>query len=152
MDNAYYRLKKEMARSAYTAASAVRSPYFGDDVALGPEGFQHLQCSGRRARPVKEQIQRFILLPLGLHVLKTATTVQEYRRALAPLDPSRKGSGPRLMTAVQWWTFVAAFVKQDVKVRVVVRKVGPGKLHFWSIMPFRNPDGTARCRKRNRRK
>lgn len=40
------------------------------------------------------------------------------------------------MKMVEWWGFVAIFVKQDIKVRVLVRKVGDGTLHFWSVMPY----------------
>src|SRR5947209_17170823 len=115
MEDAYYHRKKEAARKAYTATPAIRSPYFDGEIVLGPEGFQHLQCSGRRARPLDEQVRRFILLPLGLQVLRTATTVQDYRRALVPVDVFRKSAGPRTVAAVQWWGFVAAFVEQHVK-------------------------------------
>jgi hypothetical protein len=150
MEDTYYQRTKEAARKAYAAAPAIRSPYFGGEIVLGPEGFQHIQCSGRRARPLDEQVRRFILLPLGLQVLQTATTVQDYRRALVPVEAFSKSAGPRPTDTVQWWGFVAVFVEQHVKVRVVVRKVGSGELHFWSIMPFRNPGGKRRRREQRR--
>lgn len=31
---------------------------------------------------------------------------------------------------------MAIFVKQEIKVRVVLRKVGDGNIHFWSVMPY----------------
>jgi hypothetical protein len=34
---------------------------------------------------------------------------------------------------------VALFLKRDIKVRVVVRKVGGGELHFWSVMLSKKP-------------
>lgn len=150
MDNAYYNLKKEAARKAYAALSSIRSPYFKDHAVLGPGGFRHLRRSGRRARSRREQVRRFILLPFGIRVLRTATTVQEYRWGLAPLRP-RRGDGAGPAAVIQWWGFVAAFVEKDLRLRVVVRKVGPGKLHFWSLMPCQNPDGTSRRRHVRRR-
>ena len=42
---------------------------------------------------------------------------------------------------VQWWGFVALFVDQSIKIRVVVRKVGKDKLHFWSVMLYPNDYG-----------
>ena len=149
-DVAYNRIR-ESARRIYTAASMIHSPYFGGDVVLGPEGFQHLQHSEQGTRSRKEQIQRFILLPLGLKVLRTATTVQEYRRALMPLGPSAKRAGSPHTIAAQWWGFVAAFVARGVIVRVVVRKVGSGKIHFWSLMRYRDPNRSRRGRMRRRR-
>jgi hypothetical protein len=32
--------------------------------------------------------------------------------------------------------FVTIFIKQDIKVRVIARKVGDGNIHFWSVMPY----------------
>ncbi|MBI3589087.1 MAG: hypothetical protein HY093_01580 [Candidatus Liptonbacteria bacterium] len=40
------------------------------------------------------------------------------------------------MKMIEWWGFVAIFVKQEIKVRVVLRKVGDGNIHFWSVMPY----------------
>jgi len=116
------------------AAAAIRSPYFCDDIRLGFEGFQHLQYSSRgEERSREEQVRRFILLPLARRVLRTATTVQEYRTA-ARSPRNGVGLHARPPEAVQWWGFVAAFIKQDIKICVVVRKVGKSRLHFWSLM------------------
>ena len=52
-----------------------------------------------------------------------------YRRLLSPV-----GSVP--MKLVEWWGFVAMFVEQGIKVRVIVRRVCYGKFHFWSVMPY----------------
>jgi len=40
------------------------------------------------------------------------------------------------MKMIEWWGFVAIFIKQEIKVRVVLRKVGEGNIHFWSVMPY----------------
>ncbi len=34
---------------------------------------------------------------------------------------------------VQWWCFTALFLSRALRVDVVVRRVGDGKLHFWSV-------------------
>ena len=104
---------------------------------LSSEGFQHLQYSAHRERSKEEQMERFTLLPLALHILKKATTLQGYRkRWVVPAYAAggRRGVVPREL--VQWWGFVALFVEQDIKMRIVVRKVGDGNLHFWSLMLY----------------
>ena len=53
------------------------------------------------------------------------------------LPPTRGGASQRdkitPMKAVEWWASLRPFVKQDIKVRVTVRKVGPGIEPTWGI-------------------
>lgn len=135
MDDSYYQSKKDAAYRTYRAEPLIHSPFFNEDIVLGPEGFRHLWLSARGERMREEQVQRFLLLPLGIQVLKTATTLQAYRQRPAAVTPGA-GCGARGNRKVQWWGFVALFVKQRIKVRVVVRKVGDDKLHFWSVMLY----------------
>jgi hypothetical protein len=136
MHDRYYERKKEAAQLVYSAQPLIHSPFFNQDIVLNSEGFRHLSRSARGKRRKEEQIRRFILLPLGVHVLKTATTLQGYRKRLVPVGTLNRRRGPNRRKRVQWWAFVALFVDQDIKVRVIVRRVGGGKLHFWSIMIY----------------
>jgi hypothetical protein len=136
MDEAYYKQTKEKAYQVYSACTAIRSPFFNKNVMLKSAGFHHLCYSTWRERSKGEQVTRFALLPLGLRILKTATTLQEYRKEMKPFGIPGNQDNPLSMKLVEWWGFVAMFVEQDVKVRVVVRKVGDGDLHFWSVMRY----------------
>jgi hypothetical protein len=138
VDSAYYEEKKEKARQIYDAHRSMYSPYFKDGITLNSDGFHHLRYSARRERNKEEQILKFTLLPLGLQILKTATTVQEYRKLLMPVGEKARRDGAVAMKLVEWWGFVAILtnVTRDIKVRVIVRKVGDGNLHFWSVMPY----------------
>jgi hypothetical protein len=136
MDEKYYQDKRERARELYDAHRTVHSPFFDEDIVLNSDGFHHLRYSARRERNKEEQILKFTLLPLGLNILKTATTLQEYRKLLSPVGNKARRDGAVTMKPVEWWGFVAIFVKQDIKVRAIVRKVGDGNLHFWSVMPY----------------
>jgi hypothetical protein len=139
MDEAYYKGKKEKAYRVYTARPAIRSPFFKKPVMLNTDGFHHLCYSTLRERSKGEQVTRFTLLPLGLRILKTTTTLQEYRKEVRPFGIPGNQANPLSMKTVEWWGFVAMFVQQDVKVRVVVRKVGDRDLHFWSVMRYVKP-------------
>jgi hypothetical protein len=140
MDDRYYQSKKEAAHRIYSAQPLIHSPFFNEDIVLSPEGFQHLSLSAHGGRTKEEQIRRFILLPLGLHVLKTTTTLQAYWKRLAAVGTPGSSRGLKGTKMVQWWAFVALFLKQDIKVRVVVRKIGGGELHFWSVMLSKKPN------------
>ena len=134
MDDLYYRARKETARQLYSAEPLIHSPFFKADIVLGPEGFRHLQVSARGDRTKEEQIQRFALLPLALQILKTATTLQRYRKRPETLYAQGETRALKERKMVQWWCFTALFFSRALRVKVVVRKVGDGKLHFWSLM------------------
>src|SRR5882724_656369 len=136
MEDAYYENKKETARRTYDAQRLIHSPFFNEDIVLNSDGFHHLRYSARRERNKEEQVLKFTLLPLGLRIIKMATTVQEYRKLLSPVGVPAIRDGLTTMKLIQWWGFVAIFVEQDIKVRAIVRKVGEGNLHFWSVMPY----------------
>ena len=135
MNETYYEKKRRDARRIYNASPSVRSPYFNAYVFLGPEGFEHLQRSSLGERKTDEQLRRFTLLPYAIRLIETATTVQEYR--VAPSLRQRFGGNKaKPAVAVQWWGFVATFVENHVKIRVIIRKIGTGPLHLYSLMPY----------------
>jgi hypothetical protein len=136
MDDGYFEQKKEKARQIYDTQRTIHNPFFKQDIILNSDGFHHLRYSARRERNKEEQVLKFTLLPLGLRILKTATTLQEYRKLLSPVGEKSARDGSVKMKIVEWWGFVAIFVEQEIKVRVVVRKVGDGNIHFWSVMPY----------------
>jgi len=136
MDSAYFEEKKKKAKEIYEAQRIIYNPYFKSDIVLNSDGFHHLQFSARRERPKEEQLLKFTLLPLGLRILKVATTLQEYRKLLCPVGKKSVKDGMIPMKTVQWWGFVAIFVEHDIKVRVVVRRIGDGNYAFWSVMPY----------------
>jgi hypothetical protein len=135
MDSEYFERKKEKAKKVYATQRTIPSPYFKQEIILNADGFHHLRYSARRERNKQEQVLKFTLLPLALRILKAAATVQEYRKLYSLVGGKSKG-GFTQMKMVQWWGFVTIFIEQEIKVRVVVRKVGEGNLHFWSVMPY----------------
>lgn len=136
IDNSFFESKKEKARRIYDSRRTIFSPFLKQDIILNSDGFHHLRYSARSERNKNEQILKFTLLPLGLRIIKTATTLQEYRKLLSPVGEKSKRDGSVVMKMIEWWGFVAIFVEQEIKVRVVLRKVGEGNIHFWSVMPY----------------
>ena len=141
MDDLYYRATREAARQLYDAQPVIYSPFFKGDILLGSEGFRHLRVSAQGERTKEEQVKRFELLPTALQSLTTATTLQRYRKRPSKLHLQRKTGALKERKIVQWWCFMALFPNRAVRVQVVVRKVGDGKLHFWSVAGKKTGDG-----------
>lgn len=136
MSDTYFEEKRERARAIFSAQKAIFCPYFQTDVILSSDGFHHLQFSARRERNKNEQLLKFTLLPLGLKIIKQTATLQEYRKLLCAVGKSSARDGSRKMKMVEWWGFIAIYIPQDIKVRVVLRRVGDGNITFWSVMPY----------------
>lgn len=136
VDPERFQRLKEKARALYTAQQSVRCPYFDAEVILNSDGFHHLQFSARRERGKKEQLLKFTLLPLALQIIRKSGTIQEYRKALTPVGKRSSRDGMIPMKEVDYWGLVAIIgERKQVKIRVVLRRVGTGNVVFWSVMP-----------------
>jgi len=135
-NNRFFEQKREKAKQLYDSYGIIFNPFLKQEISLSADGFHHLRYSARRERNKSEQILKFTLLPLGLRIVKTAATLQEYRKLFSPVGEKSKRDGAVAMRMVEWWGFVAIFVEREIKVRVVLRKVGEGNIHFWSVMPY----------------
>jgi hypothetical protein len=135
VDPAYFKERKEKAETIYKAQREIYCPYFQTKVILNSDGFHHLQFSARRERDKKVQLLKFNLLPLALEVIRKAGTVQEYRKLLTPIGKPSARDGSVPMKEVEYWGLVAIVKENNVKVRVILRKVGTGNVTFWSVMP-----------------
>lgn len=124
------------AKRAYDAQASIFCPFFGETVILNAEGFYHLTHKpNRQPRNVNEQKLKLRLLKKALRVLRVTGTLQEYRKSLEPVgEPNTKGF--KDMRPVEHWAFHDIVgEKRRFLIRVIVRRVGDGKLHFWSVMP-----------------
>ncbi len=150
VDPAYFKERKDKAKAIFDAEREIYNPYFQANVVLNSDGFHHLQFSARRERGKKSQLLKFSLLPLALDIIRKAGTIQEYRKLLTPVGKPSPRDGSIPMKEVEYWGLVAIVRDKNVKVRVVLRRVGTGNVTFWSVMPdvkFKNgkqklaPDG-----------
>lgn len=132
----YFNKRKEKTRILYNSQNSIYNPYLKTGVILNSDGFHHLQFSARRERNKKEQLLKFSLLPLALDIIKKAGTLQEYRKSLNPIGKKSKGDGMIPMKIVEYWGFIAIIGQKQIKIRVVLRRVGDGNIIFWSAMPY----------------
>jgi hypothetical protein len=132
------RLKAE-TEEKYKKIGKLNCPALKAEIFFSSEGFHHLRYDGHGSeRDKKVQRNKFIYFDSGVDILKRATTIQEYRRAICPVGKKDK-SGFRKTKLVEWFCFFAIIsFSKHLRVKVVVRRVGEnsGQYHFWSIMPF----------------
>jgi len=128
------REKKERGLSI-TLKRIISNPYLKSEVIFNSDGFHHLQFSARRERDKKEQLLKFSLLPLTFAVIKNSGTLQEYRKGLTMTGKKSK-DGLTQAKVTEYWGFVAIIGEKQIKIRVVLRRVGDGNITFWSVMPF----------------
>jgi hypothetical protein len=135
IDHAYFQERKDKAKAIFDAEREIYCPYFQTKVVLNSDGFHHLQFSARREREKRAQLLKFSLLPLALDIVRKSGTIQEYRKMLTPIGKPSTRDGSIPMKEVEYWGLVAIVREKNVKVRVVLRRVGTGNVTFWSVMP-----------------
>lgn len=134
------RLKEkiEKTRVVYSKMPEIWCPYFASKVTLNSDGFNHLLYKpNRQPRNVNEQLLKLSLVEKALGVIRKSGTLQEYRDRIESVGVTAK-DGFRKTTRVQYWAFHAILgVERRIKIVVVLRKAGDGKLTFWSVLPHK---------------
>jgi len=129
---------KDNVELFYKSQGPIFCPALNETVSLTSEGFNHLRYNHSGiARSLKIQRIKYCFLKPGLDILAKATTVQEYRVSINSVGP-KAADGFRKTQQVEYWGLVAIQNIVDsskTRIRIIVRRVGDGKLHFWSVMP-----------------
>lgn len=118
-----------ISKSYYDSFKKVYCSCLKEWVVFNSKGFHHLRyhVTGR-PRKTSEQLYKIGLLPLAIPTIKYAT-ICDNRRAIVNID--RKG----IKKEVEYWSLTYKCGKfRNVKVKVILRRIGNGKLIFWSIM------------------
>ena len=130
-----YEIKKIKARELYSSFEKILCPALGNKfVHFTSEGFNHLVYRGAgKERDQRVQIMKFELLGKAKQILEISTTYQEYEESLRYIKIQRHGKYVCENAMFQMWGFVAIINK--FRVKVVVKKVGNGKIEFYSVIP-----------------
>jgi hypothetical protein len=126
------------SREIYTKKSELWCPYFSTNISLNSDGFNHLlNKTNRMPRTVDEQLLKLRLLKKALAVVNKSGTLQEYREGLEKANKTSR-DGFFKTSRVQYWGF-HAIVGEEKKIKIVavVKKIGDGKLSFWSVLPHK---------------
>ncbi len=128
----------EKSRARYSKTPEIWCPYFSSKITLNSDGFNHLLYKpNRQPRNVNEQLLKLSLLEKALNVIRKSGTLQEYRHRIESFGAAAK-NGFYKTSKVQYWAFHAILgVDRKIKIVVVLRKAGDGKLTFWSVLPHK---------------
>lgn len=123
MDNKNF---KKQAKDFFKKTKSVKCPAFpGEEIIFNSKGLSHLFYKGSRkiaSRPSREAETRVWLLSRAVKVLKLMPLAQEENMFVTK-------NGKR----IRYWDFEA--VVDDRRIKVIVRQIGNGKKHFWSVIP-----------------
>jgi hypothetical protein len=124
----------EEARKKYDAISkTVKCTCLNREVYFNAKGFHHLLFDGSgHVRTLKERQYKLLLIPLIVPVLKNATDAI-YRKSVERIN--RKKSSPK--KEIEYWGLVARVGKTNIKVKIILRRVGNGNIIFWSVMKLK---------------
>ena len=120
MDENKLKLYIAKAKAAYYEIGYVYSLAFGENVYFNARGFIHLLRKGKSPRPRSEQLRRLRLIFAAVKVIQTEKSVSSYEII------KRNG------ISAHFW--VLRSLLGSVRIRVVIRKIDNGKIHFFSVM------------------
>lgn len=113
----YKKLRKE-AKDLYLKINQPWCPLMQEPITFNNAGFRHLMRSGRRPRPKGDRKRRLTLLRLAKDIVTNPNA------ELTQDDGRTRGQ-------TRFWTITER--KGNEKVTLVIRQVGNGKKHFFSI-------------------
>lgn len=133
-DLSNYDTLRDETQSLYAATKPVHSPALNGTVTFTAEGFNHILFKGSRSkREQPSQIMRFKLFPRAVRLIEYANTFQEFEETSKEFEVRNGKKRVLKSKPIRYWGIIAIF--EGRKIKVILRKIGDGQLHFWSIVP-----------------
>ncbi|HAM88717.1 MAG: hypothetical protein US83_C0003G0044 [Candidatus Falkowbacteria bacterium GW2011_GWC2_38_22] len=133
MENNNFENIKKSAESFYGKIGKVNCPALKELVYFNSEGFNHLLYKNKSVRTQKEQALKLKFLAIGKEIIELSTTYQEYDESLKEIQVKQFKRKVMKTVMIKYWGLVA--IIRGCRVKVIVRQIGEGKKHFWSVMP-----------------
>jgi hypothetical protein len=114
-----YDEKRAVAKKFYKTIGSVWCPVLDDYIVFNKRGFRHLIGKNGFTRPKNEQLRRFHMLSYVQDILGNPNAILNRK--------SRESKG----LTTDLWIFMAD--RENLHIKVVVRRAGKGKKHFLSI-------------------
>jgi len=133
-DFSTYSLYKKEGQAFYDSVGEIFSPALREKVRFTAEGFNHIIFTDPRSeREQLAQVARFRLLPLAVRLVGISTTYQEFEEISKQIEVKMLKEKIVKNQMVRYWGIIA--ILDGYKIKVVIRKIGDGAVHFWSIIP-----------------
>lgn len=125
---------KDLAKEKYCKFSELFCPALNEKISFNSIGFNHIiYKKGGTERDRLSQIMRFKLLDRAYDLISLTTTYQEYEKSKAEFVIKKNKSKIKATKEIEYWGLIA--ILKHRKIKVILRKVGNGSIHFWSIIP-----------------
>lgn len=126
-----FEILREKRRKDYNSWKPIYCKAVAKYVDFNASGFRHLNFKiGNKPRSIREALYKLNLLPLVRVAIQKSVKVDEYRKTVAPVG----GSNKRNLKEIEYWGILGVVGKQNVRIKVILRRIGKGKIHFWSVM------------------
>ena len=134
MDISNYEKLRQDAENYYKKVGKTFCPAFKEFVYFNAEGFNHLVYKGDRTERSKEiQVLKFNLLGNARKLVEMATTFQEYDEEIREVVVKKFKRKERESRVFKYWGLIA--IMGTWKIKVIIRQIGNGQKHFWSVIP-----------------
>jgi hypothetical protein len=126
-----YEKAKREAKEFYHSIGRVWCPTLEDNVTFNSPGFRHLVRKGSKPRSRRDQMRRFALLYFAPDIISDTSAEAACREREKTSDGSLGDRKARTLSSARFWT--AATKSRGQILMVVVRQIGAGQKHFFSI-------------------
>ncbi len=135
IDDKKFTTVKRKAEEFYKKLDSVHCPYLKEKINFNAKGLDHIKFkTWNRTRIRDDQYMRLKLLHLAPEVIRRSNTIQGHSGIKEFERKKINSRWEKILTSVSYYEFVA--ILEEVRVRVIVRKIEGGQGHFWSIIPF----------------
>lgn len=128
-------------RKYYKSIGSVHSPVLKEKVYFNADGFYHLiYQSNRRLRNVSERHLKLKCLDYAVHVIKKCETTPKKREYARVVRGKKK-------KAISYELVCEVKSEKFNKIKVIVERIGGGKIRFLSVMPIKRDRWTEKTKK-----
>ena len=124
---------RSQAVGFYRDIGSVFCPYFKQEVSFTSEGLSHIKYRKSHQRHFNVQRVRYRLLKFAPLIIEKSNTLQEFDCKELLVKIRGKGPNKKILKRVRFFGFIA--IIGGWKVKVIVRQIGNGNKHFWSVIP-----------------
>lgn len=130
-----YNSIRNNSQNFYNQKQCVRCPALNNEmINFTSEGFNHLiYKNDRNERDKSVQIMKLKLLPRAVEIIGLSTTYQEYDENIKDIRKKKHKKIVYESAVVKYWGLIA--IIRNTRVKVIIRQVGNGQKHFWSVIP-----------------
>ncbi len=127
---------KNVAQREYRKLNSVFNPFLSEKINFNAKGLDHIKMKEwNKTRPIGDQFLRLKFLDLAPKILKSTTTLQEFKKTKNFERVRSNGKWNFKAKFVEYYGFIALW-NYKIKVKIIVKRVEGGEPFFWSIIPF----------------